>query len=132
MSNEWNNYENEEIGEQDYAFQTLNRHGKPKTLGWSVASLVMGIVSLFTCLFGWASIVFGVIAIVFALISRFSLGYFDGKSIIGLILGIFGTVFGASMIIFIYSMGEEDQKYLWDIIKKMIENSKNNGAGVDI
>ena len=132
MSNEWNNYENEEIGEQDYAFQTLNRHGKPKTLGWSVASLVMGIVSLFTCLFGWASIVFGVIAIAFALISRFSLGYFDGKSIIGLILGIFGTVFGASMIIFIYSMGEEDQKYLWDIIKKMIENSKNNGAGVDI
>jgi len=93
MSNEWNNYENEEMGEQDYAFQTLNRHGKPKTLGWSVASLVMGIVSLFTCLFGWASIVFGVIAIAFAIISRFSLGYFEGKSIIGLILGIFGTVF---------------------------------------
>ena len=132
MSNEWNNYENEEMGEQDYAFQTLNRHGKPKTLGWSIASLVMGIVSLFTCLFGWASIVVGVIAIAFAIISRFSLGYFEGKSIIGLILGIFGTVFGASMIIFIYSMGEEDQKYLWDIIKKMIENSKNNGAGSDL
>ena len=33
MSNEWNNYENEEeIGEQDYAFQTLNRYGRPKTL----------------------------------------------------------------------------------------------------
>ena len=131
MSNEWNNYDNEEAGEQDYAFQTLNRHGKPKTLGWSVASLVMGIVSLSTCLFGWASIVFGVIAIAFAIISRFSLGYFEGKSIIGLILGIFGTVFGISMIIFIYSMGDEDQKYLWDIVKKMFENSKNNGAGAD-
>ena len=77
MSNEWNNYENEEMSEQDYAFQTLNRHGKPKTLGWSVASLVMGIVSLFTCLFGWASIIFGLLAIVFAIISRFSLGYFE-------------------------------------------------------
>lgn len=131
MSNEWNNNENEESGEQDYAFQTLNRHGKPKTLGWSVASLVMGIVSLFTCSFGWASIIFGVIAIAFALISRFTLGYFEGKSIIGLILGIFGTVFGVSMIIFIYSMGEEDQKYLWDIFKKIFENSKNNGAGAD-
>jgi hypothetical protein len=29
-------------------------------------------------------------------------------------------------------MGEEDQKYLWDIIKKMFENSKNNGAGSDL
>ena len=132
MSNEWNNYENEEeIGEQDYAFQTLNRYGRPKTLGWSVASLVMGIVSLSTCPFGWASIVFGVLAIIFAVVSRVILGYFDGKCICGLILGIFGTVFGVAMIIFIYTLGEDDQKYLWDIIKQMYENSKNNGAGAD-
>ena len=132
MSNEWNNYTNEEeIGEQDYAFQTLNRHGRPKTLGWSVASLAMGIVSLFTCSFGWASIIFGVIAIIFAAVSRVILGYFDGKSIGGLILGIFGTVFGVAMIIFIYSLGEDDNKYLWDIFKKMYEDSQNNGTGAD-
>ena len=131
MENRWNNYDNEgESGEQDYAFQTLNRHGKPKTVGWSVASLAMGAVSLFTCSFGWASIIFGALAIVFAIASRRILGYFDGKSIFGLILGIFGTVFGLGIIIYVYSIGEEDQKYLWQIIKQMFENS--SGTGNDI
>ena len=130
MANEWQRYgSEEEMGEQDYAFQTLNRHGRPKTLGWSVASLVMGLVSLFTCFFGWASIVFGVLAIIFAITSRVILGYFDGKCICGLILGIFGTVFGVAMIIFIYSLGEDEQKYLWDIIKQAYGN--NGGAGSD-
>ena len=130
MANEWNrNGSEEEIGEQDYAFQTLNRHGRPKTLGWSVASLVMGLVSLFTCSFGWASIVFGVLAIIFAITSRVILGYFDGKCIGGLILGIFGTGFGVAMIIFIYSLGEDDQKYLWDIFKQTYGN--NGGTGSD-
>ena len=133
MENGWNNYENgTENGEQDYAFQTLNRHGRPKTLGWSVASLVMGAVSLFTCSFGWASIIFGALAIIFAVTSRRILGYFDGKSIFGLILGIFGTVFGLGIIIYVYTIGEEDQKYLWDIIKQMFENSANGGTGNDI
>ena len=91
----------------------------------------MGIVSLFTCSFGWASIVFGAVAIISAIISRFILGYFDGRSIGGLILGIFGTVFGISMIIFVYTMGEENQKYLWDIFKDMYQTTENGGTGAD-
>ena len=131
MSNEWNNYDNDgESGEQDYAFQTLNRHGRPKTLGWSIASLAMGAVSLFTCSFGWASIIFGVLAIAFAVWARRTLGYFDGKAIGGLILGIFGAVFGTAMIIFVYSIGAEDEKYLWDIFKQMFESSSNSGTGI--
>ena len=129
MNNDWNNYGENENGEQDYAFQTLNRYGRPKSLGWSVASLVMGAVSLFTCSFGWASIIFGILAIVFAIAARRILGYFDGKAIAGLVLGIFGTVFGTVMIIYVYSIGDDDQKYLWDIIKKMFENSSNGDTG---
>ncbi|MBE6644469.1 MAG: hypothetical protein E7612_03710 [Ruminococcaceae bacterium] len=131
MENGWNNYESDnENNEQDYAFQTLDRHGKPKTVGWSVASLVMGAVSLFTCSFGWASIIFGALAIVFAVASRRILGYFDGKSIFGLILGLFGTVFGLGIIIYVYTIGEEDQKYLWQIIKQMYENSSGTGSDI--
>ena len=132
MANEWQNYDGEEeIGEQDYAFQTLNKYGRPKTLGWSVASLVMGIVSLFTCSFGWASIIFGVVAIIFAIASRVILGYFDGKSIFGLILGIFGAVFGVAMIVFVYALGDEYQKYLWDILKEAYGSGSSGGTVSD-
>lgn len=131
MSNEWNNYDGEN-GEQDYAFQTLNKYGRPKTLGWSVASLVLGAVSLFTCFFGFASIVFGVLAIAFALWARKTLGYFDGKAIIGLLLGIFGTVFGVAMVIFVYTIGAEDQKFLWDMFKGAFEDQPTSGTGTGI
>ena len=128
MGEEWNKNENEEeLNEQDYAFQTLNRNGKPKSLGWSVVSLVMGAAAVFTCTFGWASIIFGVFSILFAIMSRRILGYFDGKTIAGLILGLFGIVFATAMIIFVYTIGEEDQKYIWDILKQMYEQ---NGTGV--
>ena len=126
MANEWNGFDNEEErGEQDYAFQTLNRHGRPKTLGWSVASLVMGIASLIFSSFGYAGIIFGVLAIVFAVMARRMLGYFDGKVIFGIILGIFGTVFAISTLVFVYTLGEEGQKYIWDVIQKMYEDSSS-------
>lgn len=84
---------------QDYAFRTVMRNGKPKTMGWSVASLVLGIISVVCCCFGYASLILGVLAIVFSVLSRKSLGYFDGLSIAGLILGIFGLVFGLAVVI---------------------------------
>ncbi|MBQ9070535.1 MAG: DUF4190 domain-containing protein [Clostridia bacterium] len=69
-----------------------------KTMGWSVASLVLGIVSVLCCCLGWVGLLMGALAIVFAVVSRVSLGYFDGMSIAGLILGIFGVVFGGVML----------------------------------
>ena len=47
------------------------------------------------------------IAIVSALLSRKVLGYFDGLSIAGLILGIFGVVFGVSILAAVTMLGEE-------------------------
>ena len=141
MGNEWNGNgynddrddneeEFEENGNQDYAFQTLNRRGKPKTIGWSIAALVTGIISAVTCSFGWSSLILGVIAIVFSAISRKTLGYFDGRSIAGLILGIFGTVFGIVMICYSFTIDDEQQKYLWDWIKQMFQNAENGGNGL--
>ena len=91
----------------DYAFKTVLKNGRPKTMGWSVAALVLGIVSVVCCCFGWASLILGVLAIVFAVISRRSLGYFDGMSIAGLILGIFGIVFGVAAIIGAFLLPED-------------------------
>lgn len=75
---------------------------KPKTMGFSIASMILGILSVVCCCLTWGGLIMGILAIVFAVISRVSLKYFDGMTIAGLILGIFGTVFGISIIVITY------------------------------
>ena len=70
-----------------------------KSRAWSVASLTLSICSILCCCISIASIALGVFAIICAVISRKNLGYFDGLSIAGLIVGIFGVIFGATSIV---------------------------------
>lgn len=148
MSNEWNNNGNnnqngytsqddyynqngyngfnQNNGEQDYAFQTLMRNGKPKTIGWSVASLVTGILSVVTCCFGWSGLILGVAAIVFSVLSRRALGYFDGLSIAGLVLGIFGGMFGIVMLWLAYGTDEA----FWQEFYEQYYNELEGGGDI--
>lgn len=96
--------------QNEFAYQNINNFGKPKTMGWSVVSLVTGIISVICCCMGITGLFFGVAAIVTAIISRRVLGYFDGMTIAGLVLGIFGIVFGLSIIISMAMLGDE----FWD------------------
>ena len=73
--------------------------GKRATIAWSVAALVLSILSLLCCCFDWLGLGLGVLAIVFSIVSRKSLGYFDGLSVAALVVGIIGAVFGLSSII---------------------------------
>lgn len=73
--------------------------GKKATMAWSVAALVLSILSLLCCCFSWLGLGFGALAIVFSVVSRKSLGYFDGLSVAALVIGIIGAVFGLSTII---------------------------------
>jgi hypothetical protein len=123
MSTEWNNgfennsennnsenfqnSENRYQNEQEYAFQMVTRNGKPKTKGWAVASMVLGIISVVCCCFGWSGILLGVGAVILAIVSRRNLGYFDGMTIAGLILGIFGFVFGTMIVIYTLTLPPE-------------------------
>ena len=93
--------------EESDVYKTVLRNGRPKTVGWSVASLVLGILSLVCCCFGWTGAIFGVGAIVFSVVSKRSLGYFDGMAIGGLVCGIFGCVFGFATIITSFLIPEE-------------------------
>ena len=81
-----------------YADGQVQMAPKPKTLGWSVASMVVGILSVVCCCFGYTGIIFGIGAIIFSIVARKTLGYFEGMSIAGLVLGIFGLVFGAAIV----------------------------------
>ena len=85
----------------DEIFDTSKRN----TRAFSVISMILGIISLVCCCIGPLGFVLGVGAIVFSIISRKSLGYFDGFSVVGLILGIFGACFGAVVFILIFFTG---------------------------
>lgn len=85
--------------EKGYAYKTV-MDGVPRSRGWSVASLVIGILSVLCCCITYGGLIMGVLAIVFAVISRRNLGYFDGMAIAGLVLGIIGTVFGVMTVAF--------------------------------
>lgn len=87
--------------ENEYVYKSV-MEGKAKSRSWSAASLLISCASILCCCTPWCSVVFGVLAIVFAVISRSKIGYFDGLSIAGLIIGIFGVVFGVAGFVLAY------------------------------
>lgn len=117
QSNAWN--------ENDYVYQTIMRNGMPKTKSFSVVSLIIGIFSAVCCCFGWSGLILGALAILFSVLSRRRLGYFDGMSIAGLVLGIFGFVIGAVITIVSLSLPEE----FWEeFYKSYYEALEQNGV----
>lgn len=113
------NENQENIEENEHIYKTVMEM-KNQSRAWSVASLVVSIVSLLCCCLGWPGIVLGALAIVFSVLSRRNIGYFDGLSIAGLIVGIFGVVFSGSMLIFSYVV--ENSEFYEELLKEL-ENS---------
>lgn len=114
-NNDYNYNPFEENNDSDYLYQVLNRRGRKKTYGWSIAAMVCAIVSVVSFLSPISAIILGVLAIVFSLISRKSLGYFDGKAVAGLILGIIGLLLGTSMLLLIL-INESAANWLYDLL----------------
>lgn len=69
-----------------------------KSTAFSVASLVLGILSIVCCCLFPVAGVCAVLAVVFAFISRSRLGQMDGMSIAGLVCGIVGLAIVAYLI----------------------------------
>ena len=102
--------------DNDFVYKAV-MEGKRKSRAWSVASLAVSVVSLICCCSHWVGAVLGAIAIVFAIISRRSIGYFDGLAIAGLIVGIFGVVFGVAGYIFLYTL--ETSEYFEEFLREL-------------
>ena len=86
--------------------------GVPRSRGWSVAAMVLGLFSVLLSLiplFGTLRGVFGpflgVMAVIASLVSRRNLGYFDGVGIAGIILGAVGCAFGVTVLLFALFFG---------------------------
>ncbi len=72
---------------------------KSNKRGFAVASLILGIVSVVCCCISYAGLAMAILAIIFAVVSKRKMGYFDPLAVAGLILGIVGTVFGATVVL---------------------------------
>ena len=111
-------------GEEDRYYEIFEKSSS-KNMGWSVAAMILGIASVIAGGFGIAGLVTGILAIVFAVISRVKLGYFSGKSVAGLILGIFGAVFGIVLIVVNSLMAEDFFERFFKIIEDATGTSGN-------
>ena len=83
-------------------YEELFDAAAPRSRFLSVASLVLGIISVALSFTGWWVLIIGALAILASLASRKNLKYFDGMSIAGMMLGIFGMVFGLAVIFVLY------------------------------
>ena len=85
---------------------------KSNNRGFAIASMVLGIVAIVCCCFYYVGLVAAVLAIVFSVISRVRMGYFDGFAVAGLIMGIIGLVFGVAILIVEVIFTEALNEYL--------------------
>ena len=92
--------------------------GKTQSRAWSVAALVLGIFSILCCCSYLVAGICGILAIVTAIVSRKNLGYFDGLSIAGLIIAIFGLVFVVTGIIVDTVFAEEIEQFLNEFLEE--------------
>ena len=130
VSNDNNNSQPGSGDEKEYAYKSVMRN-KENSRTFSLVSLILSIISIVCCCTPWISLLLSVLAVVFAVFSRKNLGYFDGLSIAGLVVGIFGCVFAfmtlLSDLIFFKdsSLSQELEKYLEEILGDNYINYQN-------
>ena len=119
------NDKNQNNGE-DYVYKRIMLD-KQHSRAWSVASVTVASLSIvFALSLPWLSIVLGVFAIAFALITRKNIGYFDGLSIAGIIVGIIGTVLGISGIILFKIL--EENSFIEEFLKDFEKLEEETGG----
>ena len=100
MSQEFNEKKenNDSNSDIEYAYKNV-MDGKQYKRTWSIISFALSIASVIFCFVPVVGLILGLAAIGFSLFSRKHLGYFDGLSLFGLMIGIFGSVFSVGAIV---------------------------------
>ena len=103
------NEEDSTINEEDYVvkieeekgdeYYPLPQNPKKRTMLFSALSVFLAVLSISLAVFYIPSLILGVLSIGAAVYSRLILGFFDKLTLIGLILGIFGVIFGVGSLI---------------------------------
>ena len=97
-----NNDYNEEITrDEDSVGENGESTVKYRRRGWSVIAIALSLLSLLFAFVPWLGVVFSLAALVTGIVSRKSLGYFDGITVASLIFAIFGLVFAITAMILV-------------------------------
>lgn len=101
--------ESEKVEKEEFAFKSVLKGTKNSRI-YSLISIVSSVISVAFALLSLplVALIFGALGIVFAIISRNNLGYFDNISLWGLIIGIFGVVFSFMSFIFASLLSENE------------------------
>ena len=121
--------EEKKSGEQNYAYQNVIRN-KTNSRAWSIVSFVLSILSVICCCSSWVSLILAVLSVAFAGYSRKNLGYFDGLSLAGLIIGIFGIVFAVMGIVSSY-LFEDNINRMLEEFERYLENVLDDGSSIE-
>lgn len=108
-----------------YAFEQITIE-KPKTMAYAVIALLSGILSVLCCCTGFGGLFFGIVSVVFVIISKKHLGYFDTKATIGLIFAIFGLLFSVFELIMTFTVLNNEA--YWAEILEMLEQYGEAGS----
>ena len=84
----------------DYDYESNKSYIEMRSAGMSLASMVMGILGLVMSCCVYPVIVFGSLAIIFALLSRGGEMSMNSYARAGMILGIVGLVFGIALLLY--------------------------------
>jgi uncharacterized membrane protein len=100
---------------EEYAYKNvITKNGNTRL--FSLISVVFSVLSLILSFIPWLGLVFGIVSVVFSLISRKQLGYFDGLAVVGLITAIFGLVFSLTGIILSISPVSSEYSNFWSLL----------------
>ena len=108
---------------QTYTGETFDPLPRKESNTFSVLSLVLGILSIVAICCCGSSLLFGIAAIVFAMIGRARTGDLDGMAIAGLVMGIIGAVLGVvGVMITALSAANLNDPSIRDILDEVIIN----------
>ncbi len=93
--------------EENYVYKNVIEDSKNSRI-WSAVSVGIGALSIILCFIPIVGIIFGFASVAFSVISRRMIGYFENLAIGGLIVGIFGTVFGIAYAVFDFLLKNTD------------------------
>ena len=101
----------------------------PKSKGYSIAALVLGILGVICCCTGYSALLFGALAVVYSVISRKHLGFYDGLALAGLILGIVACVLGVSELVATYFFTGSASEEFWEYFFNSFEDAMGENGG---
>ena len=121
---------NTESHEPDYVIinDDFAKEQKRKN-GFSIASLVLGILSIACCCFNYIPLILGILSVIFAIIDKKNNATMNGMAIAGLICGIVSIVLALISIVssLLFPVDEEFMQEYMQFLEELMNSIESEG-----